>query len=433
MPFRTNSLTEGYSIPDRLLDASLRSVVAVWLMAGFVLPNTPPGQVSVASCFPDASKGPVSVFAVSTAVGVFLVVWLLLKPSAPSQPAVLLWWLTLIYAASITAFAFLQIKTPTANSAFLLLATFAAGLTFARVCGGSRPTARVLCVLGTVQACCTIYGRLGERTAFVVPEVLRAGGTFGHPMGVYTVMLFCLPPTVALAVAGRTRAEKIVWAVTSALMFTALILTWYRGGLLAVSVGLIWLYGRTARRKWPALLLGGALAVVLLTAVYVRSAGRLHALGSDGPLQSRYVLWREGWQSLEAHWPTGVGVTGLHLPMHSDDDGIPADQMYPDPHNLPLFWLDEMGVGGGLLFLAFLVCIGGVVRRSDVPLAVGLGAAWLALLVAGMFDTPFGLGTKERAFANALSGALLGATLLLARPEREEEETDVALSSIHTD
>ena len=434
MPSHTISSSTGDSIPDRLLDASLRVVVAVWLMAGFVLPNTFPGSVSAASCFPDGSAGPVSALAVSTAVGVCLVVWLLLKPSAPSRPAALLWWLTLIYLAAITTFAFLQCKTPVAvNSAFLLLATFAAGLTFARVCGGSKLTARVLCGLGTVQACGTIYGRLGEYTASGASEVLRAGGTFGHPTGVYTVMLFCLPPAVALAVAGRTRSEKIVWAFASALMFTALTLTWYRGGLLAAAVGLLWLCGRTARRKWPVLLLGGALALVLFTAVYVRSAGRLHALGSDGPLQSRYVLWWEGWHSLETHWPSGVGVTGLHLPMHSDDGGVPNDQMYPDPHNLPLFWLDEMGVGGGLLFLAFLVCIAGVVRRSDAPLAGGLGAAWLALLVAGIFDTPFGLGTKERAFANALSGALLGATLLLDRPERGKGETDAALSSIHTD
>lgn len=432
MPSHTISSSVGGSIPDRLLDTSLRVIIAVWLMVGFVLPNTPLGQVSVASCLPDALAGPVPVFAVSTAAGVCLVVWLLLKPLVPSRPAALLWWLTLTYAASITAFAFLQRKTPVAaNSAFLLLATFAAGLTFARVCGGPKLTARVLCGLGTVQACCTVYDRFWVQTRWASPEVLRAGGTFGHPTGVYTVMLFCLPPAVALAVAGRTRSEKIVWAFASVLMFMALILTWYRGGLLAAAVGLMWLYGRTARRKKPALLLGGALVLVLFTAVYVRSAGRLHALGSDGTLQSRYVLWQEGWHLLETHWPAGVGVTGLHLPMHSDDDGVPADQVYPDPHNLPLFWLDEMGVGGGLLFLAFLMCIAGIVRRSDAPLAVGLGAAWLAVLVAGMFDTPFGLGTKDRAFANALSGALLGATLLLARPERGKEETDAALSGVH--
>ncbi len=81
-----------------------------------------------------------------------------------------------------------------------------------------------------------------------------------------------------------------------------------------------------------------------------------------------------------------------------------------------MLWLAEMGVAGGILFVAFVFLIAQTIRRSlRIPqiasIGTGFGAVWIGFGIACAFGTPF--GTANHYAGNVLFGVLIGTTLLL--------------------
>jgi hypothetical protein len=102
--------------------------------------------------------------------------------------------------------------------------------------------------------------------------------------------------------------------------------------------------------------------------------------------------------------------------------------MAEDPKNIPMDWLDEMGVSGGVLLVLLIITIRNIIRRDTSVYAIAIGASWLSVIVAGQFDTVF--GSAYRGYANSLIGALLGTTLLL--PSSKDQSPAGTVSPLDT-
>jgi hypothetical protein len=117
------------------------------------------------------------------------------------------------------------------------------------------------------------------------------------------------------------------------------------------------------------------------------------------------------------HWLNGVGVGRLSLEVRTTVHGHSVNVAMIDPYNQVLFWLDEMGVFGGALFVAFTFFIWKAIRGSASPLARGVAATWSSVLLAGLFNTLF--GGSGFSCGNMLVGSLLGITMRLGSGEAE--------------
>lgn len=304
------------------------------------------------------------------------------------------------------------------NNCFRVLAATSTGLLVARLCGRSERLAQVLCVLAAVQGTYALYYHKLGHNVFQSGDVARAGGTFNHPNGVYTVMMLCLPLVIACAVNAQSLSARAFWMICASVVFAALMITWYRGGILGAAFGVTWLTYRLTKSKQTAVLVAVALATAFLLAVYQRTNGDVNQQSSHRSVQGRYLLWHRGLGVFQHHWLTGVGLGALEMPVTVTKLNGKKHQVIIEPKNVVLHWLAEMGLGGGILFVLFVIAIVNVIRRHSSPIASALGASWLSLVVAGMFDTPF--GTADRFYGNALVGALLGAVLLLCTPPKHE-------------
>jgi O-antigen ligase len=105
---------------------------------------------------------------------------------------------------------------------------------------------------------------------------------------------------------------------------------------------------------------------------------------------NRYDFWRVAWRELSDHPVGGVGAGNYAADYFLERR---RDQDVKQPHSLPLQILAELGLGGALLFAAFLVAVAvGLWRRArsrlpgSAALTVAAGGAFLAWLGASAVD-----------------------------------------------
>lgn len=96
-----------------------------------------------------------------------------------------------------------------------------------------------------------------------------------------------------------------------------------------------------------------------------------------------------------------------------------------DPHNQVLFWVAEMGIVGAILVVALAWFVHRTPRESGSAWRDGVAAAWLSVLIAGMFNTLFGLSGFE--CGNMLIGSLLGMTMLVGAVRDESRKAIVGI------
>ncbi len=252
-------------------------------------------------------------------------------------------------------------------------------------------------VLGLlIESVVTIaYGRNGSGG--------RAIGSFGqsNDLGAFVAM-FTVFVAAQLPAARKWLARAVLTASLVA-GAAATVLSVSRGAVIALAVGLLYV-GLRGSRLLTALLV---LAVVgwplwapdylqermVSTTVEVEDSD---AVELEAAAQTRVDTWKAIVKVVSEHPVDGVGFAGLGyvLPGIGEEMGV---EVKDSAHSTFLRFLGEMGVFGLLLFLVLLWrCwklsedgIRAARSRSDRQLAVGLGAATLALAISCAFGDRF--------------------------------------------
>lgn len=225
--------------------------------------------------------------------------------------------------------------------------------------------------------------------------------SFFHPVANYAAMF--LVPLIVLAAAAIIEGQlPRRWWLAVGSMTLALVLTVSFGGYLALAAGaavLWWWVPRRALRRSLAIV-GVAVAVagtLVLTqtryfAEHFRTTDRSSGL-------VRYQIWRTSWQMIRDHPIFGIGPNNFEPVYRQTVPPLfwpPLEWLVAQPHNLFLaLWLET----GALGLIAFLGLVGtwlgrlwfSLKHRQGWMRAVALGslAAMIALLVHGLFDTPY--------------------------------------------
>lgn len=227
-------------------------------------------------------------------------------------------------------------------------------------------------------------------------RIFRSGGLFGsaNTLARYLELLLPLALTLFLARAGRPLAG---WGLAAfALGSVAMIMTFSRGGWVALGIGLVLVVlqnvrWRTGWRSRATILAVLAIALGLIYLVFGDVIVARLFLSSPAATNSRLALLADAWEMIKAHPVIGIGLNNFveRLP---DFDVTGISQRWIAPvHNEFVLMAAETGVLG---FMAFTTVMGAVVWRawrtwrlgSGLParLAGGLLAGFVAFLAHGM-------------------------------------------------
>lgn len=330
---------------------------------------------------------------------------------ATSRSAIILWVVILIYSG---AYFFSALIHPFRNwsmqNCTLVIGPICIGLFALRVCGVAERGIKMLGLLATTQAIFASIIYFSHHDSFVSGTLLRAGGTFGHPTGLYTLMLCYLLPAVGILFSSKATLERTFWAGSVTLMFFALLVTWERAAISGVCISLIWLALKRYGPQIGVLVLSITLCVCVFFTFYARGSGYKNRVSAQGSMDSRRALWDAGWSTFRENPLYGVGLTEFRVTIHSQHTAKEYELM--EPKNMFLQWMAEMGISGGILFIAFAISIWRTVCTASISVAGWVGGAWMSIFIASLFDTPFGVA--DRVCQNAMAGGLLGVTLMLA-------------------
>lgn len=196
---------------------------------------------------------------------------------------------------------------------------------------------------------------------FVSQDLSRAVGGIGDPN--YLVLYLTIPLALSLGLfqAERSALLKILLGFSLLTLLVATILSFSRGGFIAVMVILVlWLLKSQDRKKIMTFLIGIAVAVLavssFLPAVPLQSW--LQRISPQAALQDagagRFYIWRGGLDMFLAHPLFGVGIGNFlyRYPEYSSYD--PRGPQQRVAHNTFLEVAAEQGMVGLLVFLSLL-------------------------------------------------------------------------------
>jgi O-antigen ligase len=279
--------------------------------------------------------------------------------------------------------------------------------------GGKKNAVTAFSILALIQAVFTIYYQKNNINVLQSGDVLRAGGTFNHPNHLYTLMLVVLPLTISSIITSKNTIARLFFMICAATEFCALMLTWYRGGVIGLCIAFVFLAWQITKSKRIVALAVATGMVLSGTVLLHRSTGEVNASSSSRSNASRFLLWKKGGEVFLSHPVMGVGVGNLRIPTSTPtkETNVRSEQIQIEPKNLLLFYLCELGIFGAVLVGLFVAAISARLKGLISPMAGAIGASWVALIIAGVVDTPF--GPAERYVGNACFGLLLGLTVLL--------------------
>ena len=232
----------------------------------------------------------------------------------------------------------------------------------------------------------------------------RSEGSFGqaNELGAFLAMFTCL--AAAMLMAARSWLPRLALAAGTAAGIFAIFMSLSRGAMIAVSVGLLFVALRSSRVMTVLLLLSLASAPLWLpTNVKQRIAStQVEVDGSDeqafgASTQKRLNTWQIILSVAGEHPIEGVGYAGLGGVIVGEATTMGVDTVANTSHNSFLRMLGEMGIFGLVAFLwliwaCFRLAADGVRRaadRMDRQVAVGLGAATVALAISCLFGDRF--------------------------------------------
>jgi O-antigen ligase len=256
----------------------------------------------------------------------------------------------------------------------LILLGFAAGGTIVAVSNGAvvlnavRHHALDLAVTPPVA----IYQTANAVALYLIPLVAVAGAILLH---------------------GRGRAERWLSGLFLAVAVPACLLSFSRGGYLALAaVGL----GLALSHRWAKVLLPGAIvaafAVSQVPLIRQRIAYELHPLPGN-TLDFRIHIWGQTLRMLSHHLVLGIGLSNYQDAMGPFWQDLPK-VIYP--HNIVLnFWATTGLLGlaafGWLVIRAFILGWRGWRQHPAAwrPYDLGVMLALVAMVVHGLVDVPF--------------------------------------------
>lgn len=283
-----------------------------------------------------------------------------------------------------------------------LLEPIAFAVVLATICTTAR---RGYLVLGGL--CLGAIG-VGIPNAVVVLAAIKTHAyqvTNTPPIVIYqtqnAVAMFVEPALAVIAAAllyAPERRVRVLAAVGLVLLLPVEVLTFSRGGYLAVAVTAFALALSHRFRIW--LILGLATAGLLLVQIpIIGSRIALETKNVAGnTVYFRYDIWTATARMLRERPLTGAGLSGFATriaPFWNAAHPNPAEH-YIDPHNIILnFWV-ETGLLGLLaftwLFFALAYLCWQAWRRADRdwrPLALGVLLALVAIAAHGLVDVPY--------------------------------------------
>jgi O-antigen ligase len=206
-----------------------------------------------------------------------------------------------------------------------------------------------------------------------------------------------LVPLIALAAAvflyARTRAERVVSAIFLLIAVPAVVLSFSRGGYLAlVAVGLgLALSHRRARLLVPVFLVA-ILALTQVPLIKPRIAYELHPVPGN-TLDFRFRIWGQTLRLLSHHPVLGIGLSNYKQAMGPFWEDLPQ-VIYP--HNIVLNFWAVTGLLGLIAFAwltgqAFVMALRGWRRHSPDwrPYELGVFLFLIGMIVHGLVDVPF--------------------------------------------
>lgn len=387
----------------------LRWLVACWLLVGYALPNTlwQKGSAEVLIRRALADAPPSAALLVSA--GVFVVAWRAFARDVRLERWASLLWLLLLVLAS--GYLFDPIGRGYTGVGYVRCAWVLCLLTVGIACARLLAPAELMAIvtsLAVVQAGYALVTFATGQNLFYTHELARAGGTFGTPVHVYTMMLLALPMCLALMrrwcydkpqrstgilpVISHAQDARATWhtliGVTMLVMLLALWFTYSRSAWLAMAIVLPTAIYALWRQRRLAIAVGMALWI-LLGGMYALRLASSPQLG-DTTGQARVDIWRMGWQLFSDNWLWGVGVDNVRLRYTSTWRGYAVSVWYGAPENQILLWLCERGIWGGIFAVALTIAFVQRLRSCQPVYRWGLGGALLAMGVVGMFQSVFG-------------------------------------------
>ena len=233
---------------------------------------------------------------------------------------------------------------------------------------------------------------------------MRIGGTVGSPNFAAAYLSISLTCAVSVLFTNLGRLHRWLATLVLGLGSIALILTFSRGGWLALALSLALLCLVTWRRR--GLSLKAPIAVLVLVALlYVPFHSLIGArlFGDDkGSAESRIPLMNLAFRITEDHPLLGVGANNFTVAMGPYLTSEFREGFLFAVHNKYLLVLTETGIGGLITFLAFFV---GTVRKGWQcwnlrdpllsPLALGFAAGLVGHMVHMTVDVFRGRPTQQ--------------------------------------
>lgn len=219
-----------------------------------------------------------------------------------------------------------------------------------------------------------------EESTIGLGDYERFGGTLGHPNAAGWYISLLLAPALSVIAVPLGRWDKRLAGLAFGLGIVALVFTFSRGGWTAFAISLavmgvaMWNRGKLRVKNLVVLTL-----VMLAVALVYRGEIETRLLADDGGSAiSRLYLMQIAFKMISDHPVLGVGAN--NFPSVMTQYFKAGDYLYAVHNQYLLIWA-EVGIGGLVAFLAFLISAirrGWRVWRSDdpllSPLALGLTA-----------------------------------------------------------
>jgi len=275
---------------------------------------------------------------------------------------------------------------------------------------------------------------------YVSPYLGRASGTYISPNNFAGFLEMLLPLATAYVLVGRMKpVVRILLGYSALVMLAGMVVTFSRGGWVAVVVALLVLLGTLIfhrNHRLPAFLLLVVLAVggtVFVTNYLSKTLSYMRRVGTPGEtgelnLAVRLDIWTAAGQMWRDHFWWGVGPA--HYDYRFREYRPESVQMSPDrAHNDYLNLLADWGAAGGIIVLAGMVTFGAGLRKTwkyvrpsendfgrgmsnRFAFFLGASAGLFALAVHSMVD--FNLHIPANAILGVTLLALLSSNLRFA-------------------
>lgn len=219
----------------------------------------------------------------------------------------------------------------------------------------------------------------------------RVFSVFGNPNILAEYLIMSIPISISLFWSTKKLLKKLIFLVSSLILIGTLILTFSRGGWLGFAFGLLIFVVLVEKRLLLSLIPAGVLAIFIMPSSVIHRIATIGNL-SDSSNAYRIKVWTITLDIIRDNWMTGVGFG--YIPFRETFIKYIRTMNVYHAHNMYLETLAEMGIGGFLVFIAFIFIIYKyaiitLMKNNDRYLKIitaGLLAGLSSVLFHGLFE-----------------------------------------------